>query len=323
MKVQHTLIRLAAIAAGALAVVPATASAGIWTPVASGTTGDITAVNEPNASTLVYGTAAGLIFKNGAAQGHRGRQRDQRHRLQPLRSARAGRRQQRQAADQHQRRRDVGGQDPHQHHLPAVAHLLRGRSLHPHRRSGRQLQRGLVGQRHRRLRHPRRPRRGPQDHRRRHHLDRRQPPGRRLLPHRYRRRSADRRQGPAGHRPGLVPSRRLRHALHLLQRPDLLDDRPDDRQRRQLLRQPPAARAGLRQPQPRVRRRPLQRQPAVRLHLGRRVALGAQPELLRRQRRRAERPQRRRHRRRLRGGGRQRRRHPRRHRRPQRLLPAC
>ena len=38
MKAQHTLIRLAVIAAGALAAVPATASAGIWTPTASGTT---------------------------------------------------------------------------------------------------------------------------------------------------------------------------------------------------------------------------------------------------------------------------------------------
>jgi photosystem II stability/assembly factor-like uncharacterized protein len=72
MKVQHTLIRLAAIAAGALAAVPATASAGIWTPVASGTTGDITAVQQIDASTLVYGTAGGQILKNGTVKGNAG-----------------------------------------------------------------------------------------------------------------------------------------------------------------------------------------------------------------------------------------------------------
>jgi photosystem II stability/assembly factor-like uncharacterized protein len=72
MKAQHHLIRLAAIAAGALAIVPATASAGIWTPVVSATTGDITAVQQVNASTLVYGTASGHIFKNGIEKGTAG-----------------------------------------------------------------------------------------------------------------------------------------------------------------------------------------------------------------------------------------------------------
>jgi photosystem II stability/assembly factor-like uncharacterized protein len=65
MKVHHTLVRLAVLAAGALAIVPATASAGIWTPVASGTTADITAVSQPNAATTVFGTSGGAIFKNG------------------------------------------------------------------------------------------------------------------------------------------------------------------------------------------------------------------------------------------------------------------
>jgi photosystem II stability/assembly factor-like uncharacterized protein len=68
MKVRPTLLRLAVIGAGALATVPATASAGIWTPVPSGTTVDITAVSQPNAGTLVYGTAGGQIFKNGTAR---------------------------------------------------------------------------------------------------------------------------------------------------------------------------------------------------------------------------------------------------------------
>jgi hypothetical protein len=66
MKAQHTLIRLAAIAAGALAAVPATASAGIWTPTASGTAENITVVDYQAPDRLWYATAAGKIFKNGA-----------------------------------------------------------------------------------------------------------------------------------------------------------------------------------------------------------------------------------------------------------------
>ncbi|MET0600526.1 MAG: PKD domain-containing protein [Baekduia sp.] len=68
MKAQHTLIRFAVIAVSALAAVPATASAGIWTPVASGTTANITAIDHVNAGTLVYGTASGQILKNGSVK---------------------------------------------------------------------------------------------------------------------------------------------------------------------------------------------------------------------------------------------------------------
>ncbi|HEX5926335.1 MAG TPA: hypothetical protein VFY45_21065 [Baekduia sp.] len=68
MKAQQLLIRLAAIAAGALAVVPATASAGIWTPTASNTTENITAVDYQAPDRLWYATAAGKIFKNGTQQ---------------------------------------------------------------------------------------------------------------------------------------------------------------------------------------------------------------------------------------------------------------
>ena len=68
MKAHHTLIRLAVIAAGALAAVPATASAGIWTPMASGTTGDITAVDYVAPGSIVYGTAAGQLMKGGVVK---------------------------------------------------------------------------------------------------------------------------------------------------------------------------------------------------------------------------------------------------------------
>jgi hypothetical protein len=68
MKAQHQLIRLALLAAGALAAVPATASAGIWTPTASGTAENITAVDYQAPDRLWYATAAGKIFKNGTQQ---------------------------------------------------------------------------------------------------------------------------------------------------------------------------------------------------------------------------------------------------------------
>jgi hypothetical protein len=68
MKAQHTLIRLAVIVAGALAAIPATASAGIWTPTASGTTEDIAAVDYQAPDRLWYATAAGKIFKNATQQ---------------------------------------------------------------------------------------------------------------------------------------------------------------------------------------------------------------------------------------------------------------
>jgi photosystem II stability/assembly factor-like uncharacterized protein len=66
MKVDRRLIRLAVLAAAALAAGPtATASAGIWTPVASGTTANITAIDDVSPSVLVYGTGSGQILKNG------------------------------------------------------------------------------------------------------------------------------------------------------------------------------------------------------------------------------------------------------------------
>ncbi len=68
MKAQQQLIRLAVIAACALAAVPATASAGIWTPTASGTTENITAVDYQAPDRLWYATAAGKIFKNATQQ---------------------------------------------------------------------------------------------------------------------------------------------------------------------------------------------------------------------------------------------------------------
>ncbi len=68
MKARHQLIRLAAVAAGALAIVPATASAGIWTPTVSNTAENITAVDYQAPDRLWYATAAGKIFKNGTQQ---------------------------------------------------------------------------------------------------------------------------------------------------------------------------------------------------------------------------------------------------------------
>jgi photosystem II stability/assembly factor-like uncharacterized protein len=68
MKVHHTLIRFAAIAAGALTIVPATASAGIWTVTPSGTSAGISAIDEVNAGTLVYGTTSGQILKNAVVK---------------------------------------------------------------------------------------------------------------------------------------------------------------------------------------------------------------------------------------------------------------
>jgi photosystem II stability/assembly factor-like uncharacterized protein len=65
MQVDLRLIRLTVLVAGALAVAPATASAGIWTPVASGTSENITAVDYQGDAKLWYTTAAGKIFKNG------------------------------------------------------------------------------------------------------------------------------------------------------------------------------------------------------------------------------------------------------------------
>ena len=54
--------------AAALLLPAATASAGIWTPVASNTPQDITAVDYRAADQLYYATANGKIFKNGVEQ---------------------------------------------------------------------------------------------------------------------------------------------------------------------------------------------------------------------------------------------------------------
>jgi photosystem II stability/assembly factor-like uncharacterized protein len=61
------LATLAAVALSLLAPV-ATASAGIWTPASSGTTANITAIDDVAPGTLVYGTAAGDLLKNGAVR---------------------------------------------------------------------------------------------------------------------------------------------------------------------------------------------------------------------------------------------------------------
>lgn len=64
--------RRAAIAAAALlfslGAIAAPASAGIWTPVASGTSSDITAVDYVAPGSIVYGTAAGALMKGGAVK---------------------------------------------------------------------------------------------------------------------------------------------------------------------------------------------------------------------------------------------------------------
>ena len=59
---------LVVLAAAALLAMPATASAGIWTPVASNTTQDITAVDYRAADQLFYATANGQILRNGVQQ---------------------------------------------------------------------------------------------------------------------------------------------------------------------------------------------------------------------------------------------------------------
>ncbi|HWI73536.1 MAG TPA: hypothetical protein VNT55_16380 [Baekduia sp.] len=63
-------VRLAALVAALLSLlVPAaTASAGIWSPTASGTTANITAIDDVAAGTLVYGTASGQLLKNGTVR---------------------------------------------------------------------------------------------------------------------------------------------------------------------------------------------------------------------------------------------------------------
>jgi hypothetical protein len=68
---QHMQVhRRVAVLAAAVAslVVAAPASAGIWTPVSSGTTDTITAIEYQGPDRLFYTTAGGQILKNGAAQ---------------------------------------------------------------------------------------------------------------------------------------------------------------------------------------------------------------------------------------------------------------
>lgn len=62
--------RLAAVAAAVLSLLgpAATASAGIWSPTASGTTANITAIDDVAAGSLVYGTASGQLLKNGSVR---------------------------------------------------------------------------------------------------------------------------------------------------------------------------------------------------------------------------------------------------------------
>src|ERR1700742_4102282 len=64
-------VRRAALAAAALTalLLPASsATAGIWTPIASGTTSNITAIDDGGPGLLIYGTASGQILKNGVVK---------------------------------------------------------------------------------------------------------------------------------------------------------------------------------------------------------------------------------------------------------------
>ncbi|HET6509449.1 MAG TPA: hypothetical protein VFG42_21810 [Baekduia sp.] len=59
---------LGAAAALALLAPAAPAVAGIWSPIASGTTADITAVDDVRQDVLLYGTASGQLLENGAVR---------------------------------------------------------------------------------------------------------------------------------------------------------------------------------------------------------------------------------------------------------------
>lgn len=63
---RHAVLAAAAILASLIAVVPA--SAGIWSPIASGTTADITAVADLASGSVVYGTASGQLLKDGSVR---------------------------------------------------------------------------------------------------------------------------------------------------------------------------------------------------------------------------------------------------------------
>lgn len=67
----HALRRRLALAASAilaLLVPAAPAAAGIWSPIASGTTADITAVDYVGPGSIVYGTAGGQLMKGGVVK---------------------------------------------------------------------------------------------------------------------------------------------------------------------------------------------------------------------------------------------------------------
>jgi len=64
---RRAALALLLITAAALAAAPS-ASAGIWTPVASNTTEDITAVDQRGPGDVLYATANGKIFRNGVQQ---------------------------------------------------------------------------------------------------------------------------------------------------------------------------------------------------------------------------------------------------------------
>src|SRR5690349_2520268 len=64
MQVQRRLVVLVVLVASL--VVTASASAGIWTPISSGTTGTISAIDYRGAGQLWYTTTSGQILKNGA-----------------------------------------------------------------------------------------------------------------------------------------------------------------------------------------------------------------------------------------------------------------
>ena len=68
MQVQRKLVVLIALVVSLVASAPA--SAGIWTPISSGTTNTITAVDYQGAGKLWYTTTNGEIFKNGVRVGN-------------------------------------------------------------------------------------------------------------------------------------------------------------------------------------------------------------------------------------------------------------
>src|ERR1044071_3677838 len=66
LNARHAASAAVAVLATLAAATPA--SAGIWSPIASGTTADITAVNDAAPGVLLYGTASGQLLKNGTVR---------------------------------------------------------------------------------------------------------------------------------------------------------------------------------------------------------------------------------------------------------------